>query len=765
MYLVGESVPPAVASVWARRPGLALYNMFGPTEATCGATIKRLLPDEPVTIGPPNPSTRLYILDRNQNLLPPGAIGEIYLAGVQVARGYIGLPEVAAERFLPDSICRIGEMMYKTGDRGYWTEEGEVVCLGRDDREIKLRGFRLDMNDLETRIARADSQVEAVAVVPKDDQLVALVQPASLNVSLLKAKIAEKLPQHAIPAQILTTEKLPMTGAGKIDYKAIVRLFSAGSQPLANLSTATQQRVAAAFRSALRIEKNHPLSASSSFTELGGTSLMQISLSSTLTRDFGLQIPLRLVIERDNLGFLAEAIDSMQDGRRPQIQLHRILGDQQVSPTEKEWLEKYDLDAGSSSFNVFYACNFTPGTIDRRRLTHAFNAVLARHSMLRSRYVSKRGKRVTRSYSNCAPRAEQVKNISVWVEANRPFQLGQADPVRVFISEDNMMVIMSHIVADFTTLEVFLTEVGAVYQGQALQPPAKTYRHSTVWYEVAPPCYLKWWAECLADAPKEPMILKPDQERSGYHGTSVISEVPVAIYKKMRSYSTARRISLQQLAMAAVALSLSDDLPSVDIVLGSPYVNRPTEEDRTVVGLFLEPLPVRITYAPEKSVEDGEVFELSFLHTVRMSTQAALAHAIPWHQLLESLGVERNFPSHPLFDTVVSFHDIAQTSKLGPFIPGMRPCFVWSEGAKFKLMVEFNAYSEDKLMMRLEYDTDVFTRSEIRKIGGLITHALMLLVEEVPFEEYKPNLTGVGDGDFEGELDPAQMFGTEIWEL
>lgn len=260
-------------------------------------------------------------------------------------------------------------------------------------------------------------------------------------------------------------------------------------------------------------------------------------------------------------------------------------------------------------------------------------------------------------------------------------------------------------------------------------------------------------------------MLKPGQERSSYNGTSVVSEIPVATYKTMRSYSTTTNTSLQQLAMAAVAISLSDDRSSMDMVLGSPYVNRPTEEDRAVVGLFLEPLPIRITYEPEQSVEDGEAANLTFLQTVRKSAQAALAHVIPWHQLLEHLGVKRNFPSHPLFDIVVSFHDIVQTSKLGPFIPGMRPCFAWSEGAKFKLMCEFNAYSEDKLMMRLEYDTDVFTQHEIQKIEGLITRALMLLVEEMPFEEIKAKLTAIEDEEFEGELDPAQMFGAEIWDL
>lgn len=172
--------------------------MYGPTEATCGATIQKLSPGRKVTIGPPNPTTRIYILDRNQQLVPPGVIGEIYCAGVQVARGYVGRPELTAEKFLPDTIeKRPGEMMYRTGDRGFFNHDGEVECLGRNDRQIKLRGYRTDLNDIEMRVAQGIPECTAVAICQKDDYLVAMIQPETLDMSDVRARVMKTVPIHA----------------------------------------------------------------------------------------------------------------------------------------------------------------------------------------------------------------------------------------------------------------------------------------------------------------------------------------------------------------------------------------------------------------------------------------------------------------------------------------------------------------------------------------------------------------------------------------
>jgi gliotoxin/aspirochlorine biosynthesis peptide synthetase len=161
---VGEAVPRSVCNAWAGQ--CSLYNMYGPTETTCGATIKQLIPNEPVTLGRAVPSTRMYVLDRNRRLLPPGAVGELYIGGIQVSRGYIGLPEMNASRFLVDSIApEANQMMYRTSDYAYWDSlTGEICMIGRKDRQIKLHGFRLDLDDLESRIAKAIPGCEAAAV-------------------------------------------------------------------------------------------------------------------------------------------------------------------------------------------------------------------------------------------------------------------------------------------------------------------------------------------------------------------------------------------------------------------------------------------------------------------------------------------------------------------------------------------------------------------------------------------------------------------------
>ncbi|EUC40847.1 hypothetical protein COCMIDRAFT_107726, partial [Bipolaris oryzae ATCC 44560] len=229
VYLVGEQVSHPVVNNWATC-GRKLYNMYGPTEGTGGATITRLYPTQPVTIGHPNPTSRLYILGRNGCLLPPGAVGEIHIAGVQIALGYANMPDHTATRFVPDSICPgLGETMYRTGDYGYWDHNGHVVCLGRRDRQLKLRGFRLDLDDLETRILKALPHVKAVALTrsQKGDSLVAMVRPATLSPDAVRNAILQILPKPAVPSIIACVDVFPLTRAGKVDAQAIAASLAA----------------------------------------------------------------------------------------------------------------------------------------------------------------------------------------------------------------------------------------------------------------------------------------------------------------------------------------------------------------------------------------------------------------------------------------------------------------------------------------------------------------------------------------------------------
>ncbi|KFY98173.1 hypothetical protein V500_01784 [Pseudogymnoascus sp. VKM F-4518 (FW-2643)] len=735
VYLVGEPVPQAVADKWATHK--QLYNMYGPTEGTCGATIKQLKPGEPVTIGGPNPTTRIYLLNSRKALVQLGMIGEIYLAGVQIANGYLNLPEQNSERFLPDSICFNGDRMYKTGDRGYWSETGEIVCLGRNDREIKLRGYRLDMNDLEIRIANAVPELQAVAISRNGDQLVAMIQPAAMDTKDFQSRVAKILPPYAVPQQILPVDRLPMTGAGKVDYAAVARGCVAIRKSRAEFPrTGTEKKVAAAFRYVLRPDDNLTIFATSSFIELGGNSLQQLSLSKHLSKVFGFQVTLRAIIEYATVRWLAKCIDEYKSSDKKFAIQGKPLGHQEVSPIEREWLQKYAIDTGSSCFNVCFASTFEKGTVDRFKLTAAWNVVLNRHRILRCRYITRRGKAIGRTYTDIAPRAERLQNLNLWTEVNRPFQVDRANPVRVFITSDKLIVILSHIIADYTTLSILLKEASAVYNGQHLPPVTRNYADTKIWYDHVPQCYLDFWANYLKDSTDE--VSGMQQERSGYQGESLISVVNPYTLRGMLDYSETAKVTLQQLTLAAVALSLDRDPSKTDIVLGSPYINRKSDEDLETVGLFLEPLPVRIKFEPSSSKESDQ--QETFMQAVQKSSQAALAHAIPWHRLLEHLSIDPSYPIHPLFDVMVTFHDNRQSSGLEMSVPGLGPCFLWSEGAKFKLMCEFTAVSETGLFLRLEYDTNCITQAEIRRIQSTIPLALSLLVKGLAHDDVKSRL-------------------------
>ena len=742
--------------------------MYGPTEGTCGATIKHLTPGSTVTIGTPNSTTRVYILDSRQSLVPPGTVGEIYLGGVQVAKGYLNLKQQTKERFLPDSICRNGEQMYKTGDRGYWNEMGEIVCLGRNDRQVKLRGYRLDMNDLEIRIMRAAQQLRAIAIAPRGDHLVAMVQPASTNVQELRTRIASILPSYAIMQQILAVEQLPMTSTGKVDYKAVTQMAPESLKRQSGAPrTVTEKAIASAFRSVLRLNEKTALTTDSDFIQLGGHSLLQLSMTSRLTKVFGVRIPLRLIIENSTISDMAQCVDKYKISTKPALPRGPSLTAQQVSPIEKEWLLKYNIDSGSACFNVCYTCTFDPKVVNHSALSAAWNTVLARHRLFRGRYVTRHGKPPMRVDADTAPLVERVSDLNLWIEANRPFQVHRESPVRVFVTKNRLMIVMSHIIADYTTLSIVLKEASAAYSGQELGPLGRSYPDSTVWYDSVPPCYLEFWSHYLEGCDGNPPLLGKQQDRNGYRGTSSLSRISSDVFNKMLTHCKNTKLSLQQLVMAAVALCLQLDTPETDIVLGSPYINRNSEEDLEMMGLFLEPLPVHIKYPdPLPKPRRDEDKDLSFLDAVQKSIQSALAHVMPWHQLLEHLGVAPSFPNHPLFDVMVTFHDNRQSRGLDMVAPSFESCFLWSEGAKFKLMLEFTSISEDRLVLRIEHDTGCISEAEVGMIEKLVPMALELLVRGETHEEIKRVLKEkMGEKSEHEKLSVEDFFGKRFCDL
>ncbi|KAG6988951.1 nonribosomal peptide synthetase aclP [Physcia stellaris] len=775
VYFVGEPVPQNVNDRWTRQT--TVYNMYGPTEATCGATIKRLATGERVTIGKPNPSTRIYILGSRQDLLPPGVVGEICLAGIQISEGYIGQPVKTAKCFMRDPFSRDpAERMYRTGDYGYWNQAKEIVYVGRKDRQIKLRGFRVDLDDIEVKMLKADPTITALSIVQKDEDLAVMVQSSSLSLADFKSRIVEMLPRHAIPRFVKVVKKLPLTVAGKVDYAVIENSFRVETTPKTIYSpSSTLITMIETWRAILSIAPDTPIEADSNFLDLGGSSVQQMLLASYISSNIGCPVPLQVIIDHPIIGELVDQVSKL----RPMIDSNNVeqkIYGLEVSRLEEDWWKKYQMINGSSAFSVALAYS-VGGLVHIDRLTDAWNVVLAHHRILSCRFVYHRRRGLRRVFSTHPPRVETTARLDIWQEINRPFDMENGNLIRIIISKDYMVVMLSHIICDLTTLRTLLCELKAVYYGGCLvQDKVPCFKRSAAELGPLTP-NLQFWTTYLADLPSKHYGYDHSPDRTGYHGVSEVCQLPKDLFSNMIKFAAKEKVTYHQMALAAVALAVHHDEHAHDIVLGAPYLNRDLRTDQETIGLFLEPLPIRIKSPNIKKCSNEEGIDLTdnntetgtiaFLHSVQASSQAALCHAVPWHRLLEHLNICQYFPDQPLFDIMVTFHDDRQQSR--SLLPGCKPLYTWSQGSKFKIMTEFVAISEQVILLRIEYDTDCFTKSRIFVLQQLIASALQGLMSIAGYDEMKQHLRSVESGttpapQLNGRDSPS-FFGLALDEL
>ncbi|KXX77992.1 Nonribosomal peptide synthetase 10 [Madurella mycetomatis] len=721
VYLIGEAVPQHVCDDWAVAKDV-VFNMYGPTEATCGATTARLRPGVPVTVGRPNPSCRVYVLDRNLQLTPPGFVGEIYLAGVQVAVGYVGVAgargeatavvtELNTSRFLDDVVCPgLGERMYRTGDRGCWGEDGQLHVLGRNDRQIKHRGFRIDMDDVEARVHSLVPDASGVAVMIKDGELILVLAPTSpaldsmhpsLDIAVVRRVLAAHLPAQMMPRHIYLVDKFPITQAGKLDYATTAKMIrgtetTIESNALANLghrlgtalgSTLGQleRDLAGWWQQILSLAPNTPVPYSSNFIDLGGDSISALKLQSRIENKLGCRVPVGIILGTPNLRGLAAALYSITPPRSSGVVIRNeasisaqtssdprqepvVSRSSCLSPMERALWMQDGSELRSTAFNVSLLCKLGP-SIQQERLEQSFNSVLGRHDVLRSQYHGLDGNQPYRTLSEKPPRVTRTRgDFDARAEVNRPFDLAAGGLFRVFISPTQLLVLAHHIICDLTTLRRIMREVRAVYDRDE-KKPGTVYTGANIGADgnhagddtAAAASYLSqpfligqnndssahldverlgFWREYLAVLPRKETdgdLAKTEtrtEKNTGGHvlsrgaasssglernGSSIVFKIQrPGFWERMEHFAKERNMTLHQILLAATTLALHN-LNSrwhgrrdadLDCVLGAPHMNRERNhvyED--MVGLFLQPLPVRIRWPSRAGISYSRSFQ------------------------------------------------------------------------------------------------------------------------------------------------------------
>ena len=317
----GEALPGALLERFrAALPEVELHNLYGPSEAATAVTSPRCQAEPGragVPIGGPVANTRVYVLDGAGEPVPVGVAGELYIGGVPVARGYLGRAALTAERFVPDAFGgEPGARLYRTGDVVRWLADGRLDFVGRDDAQVKVRGFRVEPGEIEARLREHAGVREAVVLVredvPGDRRLVAYcAADAAVEVDSLRAHVAERLPEYMVPAAYVRLDALPLTPSGKLDRRALPAPEgdAYASRAYEAPVNETEEALAAIWAEVLRVER---VGRRDNFFDLGGHSLLAVRVASRVRQALGVELPLGELFTRPVLQDLAQEVVDAQ---------------------------------------------------------------------------------------------------------------------------------------------------------------------------------------------------------------------------------------------------------------------------------------------------------------------------------------------------------------------------------------------------------------------------------------------------------------------
>ncbi|AWK70857.1 non-ribosomal peptide synthetase [Rhodococcus oxybenzonivorans] len=746
----GEVCPPQLVDKFS--PGRRFFNSYGPTETTIVVTIgEPLTPGADITIGSPLDGAQALVLDSRLRPVPRGVTGELYLSGPGLARGYHARYGLTSERFVANPSGSQGSRMYRTGDLVRLRSDGQLTYLGRADSQVKLRGLRLELGEVEAALSRHGDVVAAAASVhhhPRlGDQLVGYVVPAqgtSPDVSDILSAASELLPRALVPATVTLLDALPLTPAGKIDRPALPAPTFAARTVFRAPSTPSELLVARVFTEILDVDR---VGADDSFFEIGGNSLSATQVIARLRAASGTSLSVRSLFDAPTVAALAAAVDTAGRSDRPVLEARPRPDRIPLSPAQARVWFLNRFDPGSTVDILPLALRLT-GTLDVPALQAALSDVLERHEALRTIYPdSPTGPhQVLVSIESALPDLtvlEVTENEALQraVEfATTGFDLTVEPPLRagLFAVSENehlLVVVVHHIAADGFSLAPLARDVMLAYTARAQQdepgwsPLPVQYADYSLWHrellgnEDDPASLVsrqtEYWVRTLAELPDELTLPtdRPRPRRQSHRGSELTFDVDAHTHELLRELAAARDASLFMTVHAAYAVFLSRLSNSADIVVGTPVAGRGEQALDDLVGMFVNTLVLRVHVAPEATFDE-------LVERTREADLGAFSHAdVPFERLVEVLDPVRSQGRHPLFQVALSFQNLTPATF---DLPGLVVSTVPAElqTAEFDLHLTLTEQADGGIHASFTYATDLFDASTVAAFAEQFTRIL-----------------------------------------
>ncbi|GAA4790334.1 amino acid adenylation domain-containing protein [Streptomyces ziwulingensis] len=762
--LTGGDVVPAHAVHRARQvcPELRIRHLYGPTETTLCATWHLAGPDVPGTgplpIGRPLAGRRAYVLDAFLQPVPAGVPGELYLAGEGVAHGYAGRAALTAQRFVADPYAP-GRRMYRTGDLARWTGDGELVFAGRADDQVKIRGFRVEPGEVETALAALPGVRQAVVVArddgPGQQRLIGYVvaDGPDLDPDLIRAQLAETLPEYMVPALVMAMATLPVTANGKVDRKALPApdfdARVAGRAP----ESETEQLVCALFAEVLALDT---VGAEDNFFELGGDSGLGMRLARRIREELGVDLPIRRLFSAPTPAGVARALAAKV---RPVLQ--RVPDRPDPLPVTagqlRTWLlDRLAGDGGAAPAHHALALRIR-GALDRDALTAALGDLTDRHEILRTTFPGT-GRSVHQRIQEAAA-ARPALHLTEAREEDLPELLRRAGAHTFDLTRDTpwthtlfalsdtdhvLHLLVHHIAADARSTGVLMRDLAAAYgarrRGRAPERAplplqfadyalwerellsGEQDRETLAWDEI------QFWRGALDGAP-EGLDLPADRARPVLP-TRRAGSVPVLLDAQAHARLTAAAepagADTFTVLQAALALLLGRLGGGDDVTLGTVLPRSDDEvELEGLIGAFERPLALRT----DLSGDPGFTELLRRTHDA--GREARRRQDVPFPRLLEALGLPPTPDRHPVFQVALDLRDAGEDPWDAWQLPGLStsPVALGTDATEFDLSLRLDETEDPDgapggLTGELRYATDLFDEATATAFAARLVRVL-----------------------------------------
>ncbi len=752
-------ITPAVAAFFERIPGSTLDNQYGPTECHVVSALRLsgnprewpLLPG----IGRPISNVRLYILDNRLQPVPVGVPGELYIGGKALARGYLYDDDLTARRFVRDPFADDEDArMYRTGDLTSFESDGEIRFLGRIDDQVKLRGFRVELGEVESRLSEHPDVRQAVAVIredrPGDRRLVAYILPQPSRVITageLRQFLAERVPEYMIPAAFSVVSEVPLTPSGKVHRKA---LEAAEYAPLEMRDHYVAPR--GPLEEALvgiwsEILGVHDPGIHDDFFQLGGHSLMATQLVSRVRDALKVELPLRALFDRPTVAKLAAEIERLRrEGASVPDLVPRPRGATlELSPGQQRlWV--LDQMGSAGAYNIHRAYRLS-GTLDRDSLEGSLRDLTRRHEALRTRFVVRDGQPcqvidenvdLTLEVSDLSSVRRSERDLAIQAlidrDAGKAFDLTVGPLIRARLIElgsDEYVLLLSmhHIVCDGWSMGLLARDLAALYGARRTGEPPRLpeltvqYADFAVWQnerlqgELADR-QLSYWKDKLGkglpvlnlptDRPRPPV----QTFRGASHRLALSRELSDAVSRLARKEG----VTVAMVLLAAYQALLSRYTGQEDIVVGSPIANRTRSEIEDLIGFFVNSVVLRA------DLSGNPTFSEVLRRVQQLSLDAYDHQDLPFERLVHELNPERDLARTPLYQTVFAMQNVPRIElQLPGVVIGDYP--VEAHTARFDLELYLHEHPTG-IRGVFSYNVDLFDASTVERMAAHLTTLL-----------------------------------------